>query len=594
MDLKNLVYLANQNPEILNGETLLKISTFLSYAPRFKDDIILVQPSQWPVDVAPQHLPQSVMLLLSNLCEITEEETLLLWSMLNETIWKNAVRMEKIDERFKVHGKDLGYTVIYPPQHYCTNSGCSRNSKGLKLNKVEQTRAILYTLDRGACPAWIVKYFCEGCQTSYHNNYRVHAGKRYYYSEGMPDVLEVSDHHFIETRVAVMWCTDTNIAAKSFTNCARSYMVSLANNLENIPPNWPFKASLKGDHVFDAFTILSLMDDHRERHAILTVPHTGDQSKRFITAIQERNIRMRLCSQPEVRHRCTKCTRQYNDKIVWVAVMDGTALGHLRCSVHNCQTPLTVSRDRFCPNHRQLNNICAIKGCDNSIIPKTRTCQDPVHQNIEKMHTLKGQSRFQLQERLRKAGVSHLVLDTDEASDVSPAALYDDTAEDQEFEQILVAPCGMILARETFYGAEAISTCAEFIRRTFRINGMMPNHIFFDNNCSLSKHVKDDPMFANVGLTVDVFHFNCKHSIRDEYCQSNCNPAMYRELYGEGDKAWYFNSSIAEQTNVWLGTFNPIVREMLPDRYNFFLDQMILLRNRMTRDALEKEGFTLI
>ena len=27
-------------------------------------------------------------------------------------------------------------------------------------------------------------------------------------------------------------------------------------------------------------------------------------------------------------------------------------------------------------------------------------------------------------------------------------------------EQILVAPCGMILARETFYGAEAISSCA--------------------------------------------------------------------------------------------------------------------------------------
>lgn len=118
----------------------------------------------------------------------------------------------------------------------------------------------------------------------------------------------------------------------------------------------------------------------------------------------------------------------------------------------------------------------------------------------------------------------------------------------------------------------------------------MPNHIFFDNNCSLSKHVKDDPMFAHVGLTVDVFHFNCKHSTRDEYCQSNCNPALYKELYGENGKAWYFNSSIAEQTNVWLGMFNPIVREMLPDRFNFFLDQMVLLRNRMTRDALEKEG----
>lgn len=130
----------------------------------------------------------------------------------------------------------------------------------------------------------------------------------------------------------------------------------------------------------------------------------------------------------------------------------------------------------------------------------------------------------------------------------------------------------------------------EFIKRTFRINDQAPNHIFFDNNCSLAKHVKNDPYFKNIGLTVDVFHFNCKHSIRDQFCQENCNPAIFKELHGEDGKAWYFNSSIAEQTNVWLGGFHAIVREMLVDRYNFFLDQMILLRNQMTRAKLEKEG----
>lgn len=50
--------------------------------------------------------------------------------------------------------------------------------------------------------------------------------------------------------------------------------------------------------------------------------------------------------------------------MVWVAVMDGTVLGHLRCSIHNCQNRLTVSRDRFCPEHRHMNSICAIKGCE--------------------------------------------------------------------------------------------------------------------------------------------------------------------------------------------------------------------------------------
>jgi len=68
---------------------------------------------------------------------------------------------------------------------------------------------------------------------------------------------------------------------------------------------------------------------------------------------------------------------------------------------------------------------------------------------------------------------------------------------------------------------------------------------------------------------------------------------MYPELLGENGKAWYFNSSIAEQTNVWLGGFHAILREMLVDRYNFFLDQMILSRNRMTRERIHKDGYSL-
>lgn len=102
--------------------------------------------------------------------------------------------------------------------------------------------------------------------------------------------------------------------------------------------------------------------------------------------------------------------------------------------------------------------------------------------------------------------------------------------------------------------------------------------------------MKNDPDFKDVGLSVDVFHFNCKHSQKDVFCQMNCNPALFPELLSEDGKGWYFNSSIAEQTNVWLGGFHAIVREMLVDRYNFFLDEMIILRNRMTHAKLTREG----
>ena len=89
------------------------------------------------------------------------------------------------------------------------------------------------------------------------------------------------------------------------------------------------------------------------------------------------------------------------------------------------------------------------------------------------------------------------------------------------------------------------------IKRTYW-GGFMPNHIIFNNNCSVARHVKDDPDFKNVGLAVDVFHFSNKHAETDYFCQSKCNPALFPELLGENGKGWFFNTSIAEQTYVWV------------------------------------------
>ena len=128
------------------------------------------------------------------------------------------------------------------------------------------------------------------------------------------------------------------------------------------------------------------------------------------------------------------------------------------------------------------------------------------------------------------------------------------------------------------------------IKRTYCNASTKPDHIFFDNNCSIAKAVKNDPFFRNVGLTVDVFHFKCKHSEKDQFCQDHCNPAAYPKLLGEGTKQWYFNSSIAEQTNGWLGGYHAICREMQVHCYNFFLDEIIQRRNIMTLEKLEKGG----
>lgn len=53
---------------------------------------------------------------------------------------------------------------------------------------------------------------------------------------------------------------------------------------------------------------------------------------------------------------------------------------------------------------------------------------------------------------------------------------------------------------------------------------------------------------------------------------------------------WTFNSSAAEQANAWIGGFLAIVREMRPERYNFFLDEVIRRQNEWLYEELEAKG----
>ena len=110
---------------------------------------------------------------------------------------------------------------------------------------------------------------------------------------------------------------------------------------------------------------------------------------------------------------------------------------------------------------------------------RERTCSDPSHQEVERIHRERGQARFQLKEHLQQARVAHP--NDAVAEENSSEADVDDEAEDFEIgdsqktekkeriraqfgrkrthnEQIIVTPCGMIIAHETFYGAEGIGS----------------------------------------------------------------------------------------------------------------------------------------
>jgi hypothetical protein len=105
----HLLQLANLFADIAHDEILFKVSSFLCYAPRFKDDILLVQASNWPADEAPLFLPPSVAIVLSHLCDIDLDHINTLWSYLRDMVWGFMQRAKIVEERFEGYKKDLGF-----------------------------------------------------------------------------------------------------------------------------------------------------------------------------------------------------------------------------------------------------------------------------------------------------------------------------------------------------------------------------------------------------------------------------------------------------------------------------------------------------
>lgn len=129
------------------------------------------------------------------------------------------------------------------------------------------------------------------------------------------------------------------------------------------------------------------------------------------------------------------------------------------------------------------------------------------------------------------------------------------------------------------------------LRKKHQIPGSMPCYVHYDCNCQLYMHsrARGETLHEEIGLPVDVFHWKCKHKQTNDACAIHCNPYNYEELIAE-DGSWFFNSSIAEQTNVWFGGYHSIIREMGCVLYDFFLDEVIKEKNRITRERLLARG----
>ena len=173
---------------------------------------------------------------------------------------------------------------------------------------------------------------------------------------------------------------------------------------------------------------------------------------------------------------------------VSVIVINGVSVSHPCCGIANCKTPLENNQHCFCPEHSHSNNICSIVNCLNPVIPGRKSCTLADHQRVENIHNQHGQSRFQLKEQYECSQLAHPndaireqvtsiseIIDDDHeqvfemtrdgpvpltanlaAQNLNPQIRAQFGRHQTHNEQLFVAPCGMIIARETFYHAEAL------------------------------------------------------------------------------------------------------------------------------------------
>ena len=188
---------------------------------------------------------------------------------------------------------------------------------------------------------------------------------------------------------------------------------------------------------------------------------------------------------------------------------DGISMGRPCCGVFRCRNNLESNRHRFCKEHDDKHQICAINDCNQHVSEEgSKTCSDPEHKQAEAKNKEKGASLFLLSQRYRNTQLSHPVeslnhaeiqqadsIDSDDVEwfevksngdmtveslpDPGTIGVVDDITVPNpcpskaatgnhilkaQFgrrrthnEQTLVRPCGIIYARATMFGAEAVS-----------------------------------------------------------------------------------------------------------------------------------------
>ncbi|KAG2123019.1 hypothetical protein BD769DRAFT_1360062, partial [Suillus cothurnatus] len=276
---------ALRHHELLGELSFQEILAFVFRASSLRRDIMLPQVCSVPDDVPPDLLPPSIHEFLSTSTRLSATMVDVCWSAFREVIWTMPT-LSELDIQHRQSFQDHASITLYPPHTHCTRADCPSAQTQLPLKKEESCQVVLHTL-HGIIPAWSVHLTCRTCGTIYQNNFSISANRRWYY-DGVPDYIQVSDHHFVDCKVANLW---TELHLKSHVSaqaCALIYDSALSAKEELVleEAGWRFGFKLKNEHVWDAFLVLALTADCKQQGVCLDVPNGGFQNRRFCEAMR--------------------------------------------------------------------------------------------------------------------------------------------------------------------------------------------------------------------------------------------------------------------------------------------------------------------
>ncbi|KAK7016189.1 hypothetical protein VNI00_018973 [Paramarasmius palmivorus] len=547
-----------------------------------KDNINLTQPLEMPYDGPPPILPPSIQGFLSDATGIALNLIPLCWGVLKEEAWEQAEDIWAGDEElFRNYGWNQGIMLmkLHPHTHFCDNADCDPTRP---MKRENQRQIIIYTLLRGAQPGYHIHLTCKTFRTTYHNNYRVVDGTRIYYST-TPKYLQVGEHQFVED--AATWTSTMVLRWFSATNGAHLYNQTLAMHDEVLPPDWKIGKTIETAHVWDTFIINALLQDSIKCGEELEVPHTSDQCDRFKAAMERQNRRIVEEGQEEIAHACNKCMRVTEND-------DGTFGKKVEDKYYERGGASFILQERYC--HTNASVVAPTNSVSTSI-------DNVMVTDLQEEFSVGEDGDVRMMDPATSSSVGQAVDGLDECgakkSEQGNQVLKAIFSQQQTHnEQIAVCPCGVIVGRTTFHGTEAVSNIdlleQLFLKALCNIPGFQkPEGFIYDCACDLHQQHQGDPWYNNVALCVDVFHFLNKHKVTHKHCQENCNPATYPKLMTDDKTGWFFNTSIAEQTNLWLGGYQAICRELGAIKFNFFLDEMIRLHNAEIVRQLATQGY---